>query len=603
MRSIERPPVQTLKLLSARAPRPVQNVVAKRNGHAIRCQVNENGAGEDYNSLAAFVRSACRVTAACICSAAIVLAPGLGPGLGSGWPAGPASAQETYNIAAYESAVAGRRGDADGLNLSLFTDDARQAMDRLRQYAHYMRSDEVAAAEEACGQECCDNREVVASEHYSANGTFTQAGWADALLNEMKSRGGLIPNKRELHAAVASLMASLADPYTEFLPPSAFRRALRRPLPAEQSYLRAQYVGLGLELGPVAPEGGRLVLAPLAGSPAEAAGIARGDRLISIDGTPVDSLGPEQLRGLMRGPAGSTATLEWVPAPTASAGAAAAAAATAAAAAARAGPTGGADVTPAAAAAMSTAAAADAGGAVERVVMDVERRDLPQPAIKVSQLPIGPPGFYVTYVRLLYWGSETTEGLQAALRLHERAPGNVGWILDLRNNPGGVFEEAVAAASLFLSPGDVVAKTIRGPEEVVDTVWQVGSLPEDVFPSLPGRLAVKPVVLLGNRSTASASEVFAGALRDNGRATLLGERTFGKGLVQYYFPLREGKDGGVRVTVAKYLTPSGYDISSRGAGLIPDRVCTDFPRGGPPTSLQQADKCIQQAAGLLGVRT
>ncbi|GIL48896.1 hypothetical protein Vafri_5312 [Volvox africanus] len=227
------------------------------------------------------------------------------------------------------------------------------------------------------------------------------------------------------------MLSTLQDPYTEFLPPSAFRRALRRPLPREQSYLRAQYVGLGLELGPVAPGGGRVVLAPLAGSPAEAAGISRGDRLISIDGTPVDQLEVEQLRGLMRGPAGSTATLEWIPAPTANAGAAAAAAASASVR--SIASTNRQSVPPGA---TTASAAVRLVSGAPHIIMDVERRDLPQPAIKVSKVPMGPPGFYVTYVRLLYFGSETTEGLEAVLRRNEGAPGNVGYILDLRNNPG-----------------------------------------------------------------------------------------------------------------------------------------------------------------------
>eukprot|EP00198_Chlamydomonas_reinhardtii_P002185 XP_001691521.1 predicted protein [Chlamydomonas reinhardtii] len=351
--------------------------------------------------------------------------------------------------------------------MSLFTEDARQAMTRLQQYAAYVE-DEVCPREEACGEVCTENREVL------------EKAW-------QAQPDGLIRTKPQLQAAIAAMLARLHDPYSEFLPPAAFRRALRRPLPSEQSYLQAQYVGLGVELGPVAAEGGRLVLAPLAGSPAEASGIARGDRLISIDGTRVDELGLEQARALMRGPAGSSATLD-----------------------------------------------------------------------------------------------ETTTALAAALSRSEPDPANVGYVLDLRNNPGGVFEEALACASFFLDQGDVLAKTIRGPEEVIDTV---GSLPEEVFPSLPGRLAAKPV--------------FAGALRDNGRAPLVGEPTFGKGLVQYYFPLRDGNDGGVRVTVAKYLTPSGYDISGRGAGLVPDRACSDFPHGGLPTSVDGGDKCIQAAAGLL----
>ncbi|GLC39872.1 hypothetical protein PLESTB_001311400 [Pleodorina starrii] len=647
MHALERPPLHSIARPAcrpqARTARLQKNLVcnSNKNYQSARSSretplLNPSSDHGDAEPGPSFLRTACRTALAFVVSAAVTLSPGPEPGWG--WPyVAPADAAEAYSVAAYERAVAGRHdGGSDGPNLALFTEDAQKAMGRLREYGRYVES--VCPAEELCGPACTENREVlerawqvVASEHYSASGTFSQTGWADALLRELQSRGGLLPTQSDLQSALTSLMASLYDPYTQFLPPSAFRRALRRPLPREQSYLRAQYVGLGLELGPVVPGGGgRVVLAPLAGSPAEAAGISRGDTLISIDGTPVAQLAPEQLAALMRGPAGSTATLEWSPAPSANAAAAIAAAAAAAtattaatadvaaspgaggAAAAAGGGGGGSIVASSPSSSAGASLVFPPGGRLfpgamrepSHIVMDVERRDLPQPAIKVSKIPMGPPGFYVTYVRLLYFGSETTEGLEAALRHHEGSPGNLGYVLDLRNNPGGVFEEAIASASLFLKRGSVIAKTIRGPEEVVDTVWQAGALPPDVFPSLPGRLAVKPAVLLANRSTASASEVFVGALRDNGRAPLVGERTFGKGLVQYYFPLREGKDGGLRVTVAKYLTPSGYDISGRKAGLAPDRACTDFPHGGtqPPSSLQQSDECIRQAAALLADR-
>ncbi|KAG2489423.1 hypothetical protein HYH03_012061 [Edaphochlamys debaryana] len=619
----------------SRLPDVIKQQAARAQQQPAVRHADEDSARQPGAALHELLRSAGRAAAALALSATLLLSP-----------AALLNAEELHTVASYESAVRGRQAgvDQDGINVALFTDDAAAALESLKVYGRYV--EENCERELACGPECTENREVledawqiIANEHYSATNTFTQAGWGEQLLATLKAHDGLLPDKKALQSAVSSLLASLADPYSEFLQPPAFRRALRRPLPQEQTYLRAQYVGLGLELGPVCPEGGRLVLAPLPGSPAEAAGIARGDRLLSIDGTPVDQLGPKQLRGLMRGPAGSPATLEWVPAPTASAGAAAAAAATsaaarAAAAAAAVGPAAGAaTLTPVSAAVGTAAPGVVLGGGssdgvmgaagvpvlgvpgfesiyggvsgygsgsydAKRMVMDVERRDLPQPAVKMAQLPLGPPGSsdsYVTYVRLMFWASETTDSLAAVVQRLDRAPENAGYILDLRNNPGGVFEEAIASSGIFVREGATVAMTVRGPEEVIDEVWQLGDLP---FPS-PGPYTTKPVVLLGNRGTASASEVFAGALRDNGRAVLVGERTFGKGLVQHYFPLRDGKDGGIRVTVAKYLTPSFYDISAAGAGLIPDRACADFPRDGLPASLESADDCIRQAATLL----
>lgn len=136
--------------------------------------------------------------------------------------------------------------------------------------------------------------------------------------------------------------------------------------------------------------------------------------------------------------------------------------------------------------------------------MSLERRTLPQPPVKSAQLVL-PDGRPVTYARLFYIGSDASRELQALLRAGE-ANDAAGYIVDLRNNPGGVFEEAVAMASYFLPDGAVIARTVRSGD-LVDETWCVGGLSPEVFPDLPGRLTTKPLVLLVNAGTASACEV------------------------------------------------------------------------------------------------
>ncbi|GBF93173.1 histone-lysine N-methyltransferase [Raphidocelis subcapitata] len=425
----------------------------------------------------------------------------------------------------------------------------------LQRYASYLRELEAAGVEAAPGCEACTaNRllleqawQTVAAEFFDASGRFSQAWWAEQLLDELSSRGGRIRGRPEAYAALKDLVDRLGDRYSAFLTPPEFRRALRRPLPLERSYLAAQFVGIGVQLGPVSPGGGRLVEAPLSESPAEAAGIVRGDRILEIEGIPAEQLTLDQTTALLRGPSGSPVSLTLAPR----------------------GPD----------------AAARA--------LTLERRALPQPPVLDARLPLG-DGRAVEYLRLHYFDSASTAALRRAVAEGE-ADGVAGFVIDLRNNAGGVFEEAVASAALFLPPPADIAETVRaGSPQVIDSVFRAGELSPEVFPeaaAAPGPLTNRPLAVIVNASSASASEVLAGALRDNRRAVLIGERTFGKGVVQYFFPLSD--DGaGLRLTVSKYLTPARYDISLQG-GLPPDIACRDYPRG--VFTLGRADLCTTTA--------
>eukprot|EP00882_Tetradesmus_deserticola_P003170 GHRQ01003361.1.p2 GENE.GHRQ01003361.1~~GHRQ01003361.1.p2 ORF type:complete len:167 (+),score=83.83 GHRQ01003361.1:3-503(+) len=140
-----------------------------------------------------------------------------------------------------------------------------------------------------------------------------------------------------------------------------------------------------------------------------------------------------------------------------------------------------------------------------------------------------------------------------------------------------------------------VAETVRSGSSLVDVVWRPAGLSPASWPDvLAGPLTSKPLVLLVNASSASASEVLAGGLRDHNRAVIVGERTFGKGLVQYYFPMGDGS--GLKLTAAKYLTPKAYDITKFG-GLTPDVACKDYPHG--VFTPGRADRCVTSALGYI----
>lgn len=166
---------------------------------------------------------------------------------------------------------------------------------------------------------------------------------------------------------------------------------------------------------------------------------------------------------------------------------------------------------------------------------------------------IGGPESAVGYVRLQAFNTKTTEEFREALKALQ-AKGVSKLVIDLRNNTGGFFPSSVEIARLFLNKGDIVL--VADSEGVRDIYSATGVAIE----------TERPVTLLVNKGTASAAEVLTGALKDNRRATVAGETTFGKGLIQTIVDLSDGS--GVAVTVAKYQTPSGTDINR--VGIAPD---------------------------------
>jgi len=181
----------------------------------------------------------------------------------------------------------------------------------------------------------------------------------------------------------------------------------------------------------------------------------------------------------------------------------------------------------------------------------------------------------VGYVQLFEFSSGATEKVRAALqKLQQRGAQKI--VFDLRYNGGGLLDEGVGVAGDFLQPGLVVVTT------------QGMHSPKEVYRSSGGPATPLPVVVLVNHWTASAAEIVSGALQDQGRATIVGTRTFGKGLVQYPFALPGGAS--LKLTIAVYLTPRGTDINH--VGIIPTVSAKDDPKTKRDEALQRALRFI-----------
>jgi carboxyl-terminal processing protease len=312
--------------------------------------------------------------------------------------------------------------------------------------------------------------------------------------------------------SVDAIISALGDPYTAYLPPADYR------LVRQQTASR--YSGIGAS---VLPEPSGLVVVSLRPGPAERAGIHRGDVIVGIDGVQTARLEASKALARILGPPGSTLRLELR----------------------RHG----------------------------RSIAVVVRRDVVSaPVVEARLLSYG--GRRVGHVHLSGFRVGAAVVLGRQLRALER-DGATSFVLDLRQNPGGLLDQAVAVSSLFLSRGVVVSLVGRHP-------------PHEVYRALGGVATRLPLVVLVDRSSASSAEIVAAALRDHGRATLVGERTFGKALVQSIDPLDNG--AALEITIARYTTPAGEDISS--VGVRPQLHAVDDPR-------TSRDEALLAALGVL----
>jgi carboxyl-terminal processing protease len=313
-------------------------------------------------------------------------------------------------------------------------------------------------------------------------------------------------------ASVEGIIEALGDPYTDYLDPEE--------LAALRERNDGAYYGVGLQ---VAQRGNRLVVTRVFDdSPAADAGLAAGDRLVSVGGRPTEGRTLEQVVTEIRGPEGTEVRLGVV--------------------------------------------VRDGG----RRDLELTRERIRVPAVDSRMETVS--GARVGYVRLAQFTRGAADALRESVEgLRER--GAQALVLDLRGDPGGLVNEAVGVAGAFLPDGTpvVVTEGLHSPQRTFRT---------DDRP-VAGDL---PLIVLVDRGSASASEIVAGALRDAGRGRLVGERTFGKALVQSTRLLRDG--GALKLTTARYLTPDGFDLATR--GLPPSVKVVDDPETRPDEALRRA---------------
>jgi carboxyl-terminal processing protease len=306
-----------------------------------------------------------------------------------------------------------------------------------------------------------------------------------------------------VESAINGMLAGL-DPHSSYMDAKSFRDM--------QVQTRGEFGGLGIEV--TMEDGVIKVVAPIDETPAARAGVQANDYITHIDDEPVQGLTLNQAVDKMRGPINTKIKIRIM-----------------------------------------------RKGQDKPVEMTLTRD-----VIKVLSVRSHSEGDDVGYIRITQFTEQTNEGLKKAINDLTAQDGDKlkGFIVDLRNNPGGLLDQAIAVCDAFLEKGEIVSTRGRNADEI------------QRFTAKPGDMTKgKPVIVLINGGSASASEIVAGALQDHKRATILGTRSFGKGSVQTIIPLGNG-NGALRLTTARYFTPSGHSIQAK--GIAPDiEVLQDVP--------------------------
>ncbi len=307
-----------------------------------------------------------------------------------------------------------------------------------------------------------------------------------------------------VESAINGMLAGL-DPHSSYMDPKSFRDM--------QVQTRGEFGGLGIE---VTMEDGLVkVVAPIDDTPAAKAGVMANDVITQLDDENVQGLTLNQAVDKMRGPVNTKIKL--------------------------------------------TIMRKGSDKPINVTIM----RDV----IRVKSVRSHAEGDDVGYIRITQFNEQTTDGLKQSINdLNSQLGADKikGFVVDLRNNPGGLLDQAISVSDTFLDKGEIVSTRGRNPEET------------QRFNARPGDMTKgKPLIVLINGGSASASEIVAGALQDHKRATLIGTRSFGKGSVQTIIPLGAG-NGALRLTTARYFTPSGRSIQAK--GIVPDiEVLQDVP--------------------------
>ena len=324
-------------------------------------------------------------------------------------------------------------------------------------------------------------------------------------------------------AAIRGLLEALDDPHTNYVTASAFQ--------IDNEDLLGRFEGIGATVS-MRRDGKLQVVAPLDGSPAKAAGLKPGDVILEVDGESIEGLGLLDAVSKIRGPRGSEVVLLVLHL-----------------------------------------------GSIDPVQLTVRRDVIPLHSVLLRS----EPGDRIAHIRLTTFYADTAEVLARTI-VEARGNGAEGLIIDVRDNPGGLLDAAIAVTSQFLEDG-LVAYEIDGRGTRKNLPVRDGGVATDM-----------PLVILTNEFSASASEILVGALQDRQRATVIGGTTFGKGVVNIL--RRLSNDGGLYVTVAKWFTPDGRLI--QGEGLVPDIEVTSRDRQQAETD--QLQRAIDFLEAELGTR-
>ena len=305
-----------------------------------------------------------------------------------------------------------------------------------------------------------------------------------------------IDQSEVMDSAINGVLQSL-DPYSAYMSPELFK--------SMQTESKGEFGGLGIEIGMEA--GVVKVIAPIADTPAEKAGIKAGDYIVRINDEQVQGKSLMEAVKLMRGPVGTSIELT-----------------------------------------------IRRRNVKKSLTFNIKRQIIEVKSVEAKLLGNKKN---IGYARHKSFNENSDKQFFKKIRKFESGNKLIGYIIDLRNNPGGLLSQAISITDFFLNDGEIVSTKGRKVSET-----------RKFFARMGDGVKGKPVVVLINNGSASASEIFAGALKDHKRAIIIGENSYGKGSVQSVIPLQNG--GGIRLTISKYYLPSGKSISE--VGVSPDII-------------------------------
>ena len=306
-----------------------------------------------------------------------------------------------------------------------------------------------------------------------------------------------VDQSKSMDSAINGLLQSL-DPYSAYMTPES--------LESMQTETSGEFGGLGIEVGMEA--GVVKVISPIDDTPASKAGLKAGDYIVKINNTQVQGKSLMEAVELMRGPVGSSIEIT-----------------------------------------------VRRRGEKKALIFNIKREIIEVQSVKFELLEDN-----IGYIRLTSFNENSSTQIKEKIEKLNKNKNLKGYILDLRNNPGGLLSQAIEISDFFLENGEIVSTRSRQPSENRKWFAKKGDL-----------INGKTLLVLINYGSASASEIVAGALKDHKRAIILGENSYGKGSVQSIIPLKN--KGAIRLTIAKYYLPSGKSIS--GVGITPDIEVTE----------------------------